>query len=146
MRWIVLPLFLLFLTFLSCQRETNGPLTTQLSCNNFHPLDSQTVRSNLLGNWKWLQRTCFWTGSQVTPADKLVQIRFLPNQTFTVTEAGIQTKQGSWSLQRTNDNNWILAMNPASEYLYGLIRFCDSLVVFADSYVDGCDHLFRREP
>lgn len=140
-------LVLSMLTLFSCQRELKEKGEEPVSvwnCGVVSALDSLQIMNRLPGNWQWLQRTCFATGAQVTTADRDIRLQFQPDGKYFVRESGVVITEGNWSIRRTMDNNWTLVVSQPSEFLYGLIYFCSTMVQFADSYVDGCDHMFGK--
>ena len=127
---------------ISCKKEKLD-INSFWFCHQSLNLDSAQVTSRLAGSWIWAKQSCFWTGVTIS-ADKNVKLTFKTDQTFSVTEESNMLTQGTWKLKQVDGSSWGLDISSPSEYLFGRILFCGNQVLFNDSYIDGCDNLFKK--
>ncbi len=142
MRLIVMYLVLIIILF-ACKKEQKIDNNSIWQCNQSQNLDSTLVSSKLIGTWKCEKRSCFWTNTTEL-AKKNVIVTFKSDRSFFVTENAVIITQGNWKVVSEDSTSWGLNLSSPSEYLYGRILFCDNLVLFNNSYVDGCDNLFKK--
>lgn len=112
-------------------------------CNKSQNFDEVTLTSKLIGSWKWVAESCFWTGKTIN-ADKDVIITLNQGGSFSVKEDSIEITNGIWKLKDADSGILGLDLDHKSGYLYGRILICDNEVLFNHSYIDGCDNLFLR--
>lgn len=127
----------------SC-KEKDLNLYSYWQCNQAQKLDTTAIAKKLEGSWLWTKQDCALLG-KFKYADKKIRVTFRSNRTFSVTENSTTLTQGNWKIKQEDGNSWGLAMSSPSTYLYGRILFCDNQVVFNQSYIDGCDNVFKKE-
>lgn len=116
-----------------------------LSCHRTNVWDSSSVHNKLIGKWKWEHIQCFWKPEDANNEDfKDLQVEFLSNNTLEVQQNGKPIQTSAWIVADLKDGFFKIDISPLEPLLLGRILFCDSLVLFYDSYVDGCDNYFKR--
>jgi len=132
----------IFAGITSCKKDTLD-ISSYWQCNKSQNLDSAAISGKLIGTWTWSKQFC-GLGGATESANKNITVTFSNNHTFTVNENSNILTQGTWKLiPGGNVDSWQLDMSSPSEYLYGMILFCDNQVLFNNSYIDGCDNLFN---
>ncbi|CAN5388205.1 hypothetical protein BH11BAC3_BH11BAC3_46260 [soil metagenome] len=140
---------------LSCNKEiepVNLPrpappitLSEMLICHATNSWDSSTIHNKLIGKWDWKYIKCFWKPEAANNVDfKGLQVEFLPNNKLDVNENGKPTQTSTWQVTDLKDGFFKINVTPFVPLLSGRILFCDSVTLFYDSYVDGCDNYFKR--
>ncbi len=127
---------------LACKKDSFD-IASFWQCNSSQNLDSTVISNKIAGSWKWTKQSCFSTGKTMR-ADKDIKVTFNTNGTFAVLENSTIITQGNWTLRVVDSNMWGLDLTAPSTYLSGRILFCNSQVLFNDSYIDGCDNLFEK--
>lgn len=115
-------------------------------CHTRTAPDSATIRNSLPGKWQWEFIKCYWNSEDANGDDfKNLSVEFKADNTVTVKENGITTQTSTWVLTSLNDGNFKLTTNPLVLQLPGRIYLCGDWVLFFDSYIDGCDNLFKKQ-
>ncbi|HEV8081958.1 MAG TPA: hypothetical protein VGP55_02095 [Chitinophagaceae bacterium] len=105
-------------------------------------LDSTAISAKLIGSWTWKKQSIPNT-NKFKDADKNIKVTFNMDSTFSVTENSNVVMQGIWKLFNYGIY-YGLRTNQYSQYLAGGVYFCDSQLLFVNSYVDGLDNLFEK--
>lgn len=146
-----LVLVLLLLIF-SCKKEKEEEIIkkppTQMELWNCHTQTvwhKQNTFDELVGKWKWFYTENFWesNGGMNTENENTI-IEFRQDSVLNVIVNGNLVGTTNWIIIQTDPPLFGLAMDSAIYQLHGRILFCDDLVEFNDSYIDGDDNYFRR--
>lgn len=146
---------LVLVTLLSCNKKEDPaklakpqpPITFSdiLICHRTSVWDSAAIHNKLIGKYKWEYINCFWKPDDANNMDyKDVQVEFLLDNTLQLKEKGELMQTATWQVTDLQDGFFKINMTPLVPLLNGRILFCDSLALFYDSYVDGCDNYFKR--
>lgn len=155
---LIITLLATILSFaISCRKENENISTSQinvpkfLDCYNSNLHDSTTVTNKLIGTWVWQEQSCF-NNSSAASSSKVVKATFDSSGLFTVIENSNVITLGHWNINRIDNSGWgvdsnlfVLVIDKPSVYLNGLILLCGNQVLFSDSYVDGCNILFKKD-
>lgn len=101
----------------------------------------------LFGEWEWIYISCIFD-AEVAHEDlyKGLSIMFNSDNTLEVKQDGEVTQTASWYVVSSEIEYQVIEVDPPVPQLYGRIFFCDDLVEFNQSYIDGCDNYFKRKP
>lgn len=108
-----------------------------------NPYPSQ-ISARIEGTWVWEISSCPMVG-QTQTADKHVVVTFNDGGLYKVYENSQLTSEGEWSLN-AQDGNWTISTTQSSTYLNGFVYLCGNELLFMNSYLDGCDYYFTRQP
>ena len=115
-------------------------------CHQQTNWDSLTTQNELIGEWEWEYITCFETPDNANDSDfKGLTIEFKSDQSLVVRENGKITQTSSWKVVDGDVAYYALEVDPYVILLYGRMLFCDDLLEFNHSYIDGCDNYFRKK-
>ena len=105
----------------------------------------QTVFDELVGKWKWIYQESFWApgeGSNTEDENTIIEFRqdsvlnvFVNNQIVGTT---------NWIVIQIDPPLFNVSTDSIISQLPGRILFCDDLVEFNNSYIDGNDNYFKR--
>ncbi len=126
-----------------CPPKSQGDMWT---CHHTSTWDITKAHNALIGKWEWKYSGCYWKPEDAG-CDSLsaFKIEFTNENKYIVEENGQMIQNGSWVLTDGDSDLFKLQATPAVSTLYGRILFCDDIVEFNDSYIDGCDNYFRRK-
>ncbi len=147
--------FVCLLFILSCNKEQERPdpssatppksLGEMVTCHNTVTWDSASIRNKLVGSWQWKYIRCYWNPEDANGDDyQTMRIEFKNNNTLEVKNNDTLVQTSQWKIINLNDGFFKVESTPLVYYIPGRIVFCDSMVLFNDSYVDGCDNYFTR--
>lgn len=115
-------------------------------CHQNAVWDSVATINHLIGEWEWEYIRCFWNPEDGNYDDfKGLSIDFKSDNTLDVKMDGLVTQSSAWSIEGSNENLFVIRVEPIVLQAVGQILFCDNRVEFNDSYVDGCDNYFTRK-
>ena len=106
---------------------------------------TETVFDELVGKWKWFYTQSYGleeNGSN-TEIENMV-IEFQKDSVLNIYIDGNMESTSIWSVILTDPPLFGLALDSAINQLYGRILFCNDIVEFNNSYIDGDDNYFRR--
>lgn len=141
-------LMFLGLVFLSssCNIGNNPPKSQSVmfDCHHEKSWDSLATQNELIGEWEYI--SCCCTSDDANDSDfRGLTIDFKPDQSLIVREAGKITQTSTWKVVDGDHTFYALEVDPYVIQLFGRILFCEDLLEFNDSYIDGCDNYFRKK-
>lgn len=120
-------------------------LADMLSCHNSVGWDSLEVNNKLIGRWEWQHIRCYANPEAANNNDFAgLQVEFKADNTLQIKENGVITQTSSWQVAPSSDGFYKINTTPYAILLPGKIVFCDTLAMFYDTYVDGCDNYFKQ--
>jgi hypothetical protein len=131
----------IFLGLISCRKDKTD-FQAFVECSMAQNLDSTAISAKLIGSWTWKKQSIPNT-NKFKNADKNIKVTFNMDSTFSVTENSNVLLQSTWKLFNYGIY-YGLRTNQSSKYLGGAVYFCDSQLLFVESYVDGVDNLFEK--
>ena len=145
---------LVMLVQISCKKKesTAAPVKVDppiafgdiLNCHRMNPWDSSSIHTKLTGKWKWEYIKCYWNPEDANNEDfRGYEVEFKSDNTLQIKENGQLTQASTWHITDLNDGFFKIDVAAFTPLLRGRILFCDSLVLFYDSYIDGCDNYFK---
>lgn len=136
----------IFLGLFSCRKDRTDFYTNFfqdfVECSEAQNLDSTAISARLTGSWTWKKQYNLNT-NKFKDADKKIKVTFDVNSAFTVTENSNVIMRGTWNLVNYG-SYYGLYTNEYSQYLGGAVYFCNSQLLFVESYLDGVDNLFEK--
>ena len=149
---LVIIAFMLFLVT-GCHKDSeNNPLNkppTQMElweCHTQTIWHEETVFNALVGKWKWFYTQSYGleeTGRNTESENTVIE--FQKDSVINVIVDGKLEASTNWGVTLTDPPLFGLTTGTIiSQLLYGRILFCDDLVEFNDSYIDGDDNYFKR--
>lgn len=128
--------------------KTAAPPPAQLnllSCHRKVTRDSVATENALLGVWDWEYISCFWKTEKANGEDfKCLSVEFKADHTLIVKDGGKTTQTARWKIFRGDPELFVIKTEPLVPQVVGRILFCEDVLEFNDSYVDGCDNYFRK--
>ncbi len=119
--------------------------TDMYNCYHQSEWDSVSVTNELIGRWDWQFIGCFWTPEDDNNTEYLgLTIQFNQDNTLNVVDKGILIETSNWVVTFVDSPNYGIVTEPSVEYLHGRIWFCSDLLEFNNSYIDGCDNIFKK--
>ncbi len=105
----------------------------------------ESVFNELVGKWKWIYSESYWApGEGLNTEDENTILEFQSDSVLNVYVDGNLTGTTNWSIILTDPPLFGLAMDSTIAQLYGRILFCNEIVEFNNSYIDGDDNYFKR--
>jgi len=134
------------LSGINCKKRLIKKIDIQhyYDCHQAQNLDSLGLSKKILGTWKWNKISCLEVHEKGRRADKDVVVKFTSDGNYILKEESKTIAQGKWSLVIV-DRMLGLALEQPSNYLQGKVLVCEDEILFHGSYIDVCDHLFKRE-
>lgn len=127
----------------SCIKDSQVKSVPPITCELVQTLDSTAIYSKLAASWKWKKQSTSPPGS-FKNADKMIQLSFHTDSTFSIADNTGIFLQGRWQLVYYGGKSYALQTNPYTSYAGGMIYFCDNQVLFMASVYDGADNVFEK--
>lgn len=135
------------MTFIACNKVENPPFSQadMWDCHNELKWDSLQTQNSLIGIWEWEYIGCYWNPENANNESfKGMTIEFKSDSTLIVKEYEQITQTSKWVVVKGDGDLFAIDVDPTVIQLYGRILFCDQIVEFNHSYIDGCDNYFKR--
>lgn len=140
-------LFFLLMTTMACtEKEADITYVTgnEWDCRYVNTLGINGLSQKLLGEWLWSYRTCWGTGPDKDDTiDKGLKVVFTPDQQVTILKDRLVIASSPYSLKADGTDDFVIETSPVTQ-LSGHIYFCNNMVVFSDTYKDGCANYFIK--
>jgi len=136
---------------MSCEKEIKieiPPINQKImwDCHHEKTWDSLKTQNTLIGIWEWKYIACFWTPENANSEDfQGLSIEFKSDSTLDVKQDGNIIQTSNWKVVDGDAGLYALEVETHVMQLGGRILFCEDIVEFNDSYIDGCDNYFRRK-
>ena len=147
MRKVYLAACLVGSIFLACNKDPNPSQSRAdiMACNEKNGWDSNKAVEAVIGEWDWIYFSCFYNGGiDQHEAYKGLSILFKSDMTLVVKQDGQVTQTSTWNVVSSETEYLVIEADPYVTQLSGRILFCDDLVEFNQSYIDGCDNYLER--
>lgn len=112
-------------------------------CHKQFEWNRPMVRDALTGKWMWIYSKSYF-GREMQSKDQNVFVEFLSDSTLVVTGKGTQAQMAHWQVVPADGGLYELDLDPSISLFYGRIYFCNDLVKFNFSYLDGTDNFFQK--
>ena len=153
MKKLIFTIALFSLTF-SCKKQIIKSEIEKKWAYCRETYDKQATLQKLVGNWKLVAIGCaFCDKSGIKPLKdlnnftQLIEIRITSDQKMSTYENGNLTGTTDFNLVDSyNEGYFSIKIIPMGEnnYTYGIIEFCNDVVAFKNSYIDGADFYYER--
>jgi hypothetical protein len=102
-----------------------------------------SVDAALIGSWERVYYSCY-SGEmeEIDPGELLLVLK--ADHQLEIYENGILQRTDTWKVVPRGSENFELETTFIQPWLNGDIVICDGLLVFFDSYIDGCDNFFEE--
>lgn len=140
-------IFLATISLIACNKESAPPINQakMWECHHKIKWDSLQTQKNLIGIWEWEYVGCYWNPEKANNESfRGMSIEFKPDSTLIVRLDEEITQTSNWEVVKDYGELFALKADPSVIHLNGRILFCDNIVEFNNSYVDGCDNYFKR--
>ena len=142
----------LFLFVFACSEDDADDFNYSIEkfndCHNPQNWDEESISEALIGEWKWKYISCFWVPEDANGNQHSgLTIEFSENNILNVFDDGDLFTTTSWSIVPpavSTSYFYKIETEEPIEQLNGRIQFCNDKVVFANSFIDGCDNFFKR--
>lgn len=135
-------------TLCACDKDQKPPISQGFiwECHHETVWDSLNTMEALIGQWQWEYTSCVWEVSEGTgnPMFKNTTIEFKSNNTLEIKEIDQIVQIATWRVVDGDAELYEIETIPTSFLLQGRILFCDELIEFNNSYIDGCDNYFIK--
>ena len=132
-----------------CNKEKeplSPPIIDMWNCHHESTWDESSTREALIGEWEWEYIGCYSVPSNANYEEfEGLEIEFKDDNTLDVIEDGQIIQTSTWEVVDGDVDLFAVDVEPSVSQLYGRILFCEELVEFETSYIDGCDNYFRRK-
>jgi len=132
----------------SCNKKEQPPISHNdvWDCHSKKKWDSLEIKNNLIGSWDLEFMSCFWVSEIISYDDShFLTNEFRSDNTLEVMENNEIIQNSNWRVVNSSPNLFTLEVEPVVAYLKGYVLFCDERVEFNYSYIDLCDHFFKRK-
>lgn len=140
-------IFVAAIILITCNKEETPPINQaeMWDCHHKTEWDSLKTKERLIGTWDWEYIGCYWNTEDANDDSfKGMTIEFKSDSTLIVRENGQMTQTSRWVVVDEDADLYSIEVDPTVIQLYGRILFCEKIVEFNDSYIDGCDNYFKR--
>ncbi|PHN05029.1 hypothetical protein [Flavilitoribacter nigricans] len=141
--WLGLLLLIVFLP--ACQEETALPYSIEgaYNCYQDETWTLESVDDALIGEWDHVYYSCYSGEMEEIPVGDL-RLVFKENHELEIYRDGLLDRQDTWEVIPRGSENFALTTSQIQPWLNGDIVICEDLLVFFESYIDGCDNYFER--
>lgn len=133
----------------ACNKKGNSSAGQEnwWACHHEKAWNATKTKRALIGEWEWEYGGNCDSDSGVFnySSSKGLTIVFKSDNTLSVKQNGQIIQSSHWEVVDGDADLFALNVEPAVDALYGRILFCDGSVLFDNSYVDGCDNIFKRK-
>ncbi|MCB0630687.1 MAG: hypothetical protein R2824_07570 [Saprospiraceae bacterium] len=141
----LLTIFLTLVLFSTCQQDEILPYSIEGAYNCFQESNwtTDSVDAALLGSWEWVYYSCYSGEMEETEAGELL-LKFYSDHQLEIYRNGLLDRVDTWKVIERGSENFELETDLIHPWLNGDIVICDELLVFFNSYIDGCDNFFEK--
>jgi len=128
----------------SCSSDDPTPSQFEMrTCHDNANADSIQIRNQLIGKWELVMVSCYSNPMSACENSTSIIADIRDNGELIFSKDDIVV-QSSWQLIEKSINMHELIIEPSIEEMQGIIVLCDNRVEFRLSYIDLCDHRFKR--
>jgi hypothetical protein len=107
--------------------------------------DSLSTTNHLIGTWEWAYIRCLSPVlNENARQHSGLSITFHTDHTLDVKEEGELIQSTTWEVREGLEGIFTLEVDSSVAQLHGRLLFCDDVLEFNNSYLDGCDNFFTR--
>lgn len=135
----------LLIIIVSCQEDEILPYSIEGAYNCFqeNTWTVATVDAALVGSWERVYYSCY-SGEMGEVAQGELLLLFKADHQLEIYEDGLLERTDTWKVVERGNENFELETGLIQPWLNGDIVLCDGLLVFFNSYIDGCDNFFEE--
>jgi hypothetical protein len=139
------PLLLLILLLPSCQEDVVLPYSIEGAYNCYldQSWTATSVDAALIGEWDRVYYSCY-SGEMEETAKGELQLILTDDHQLEIYQNGLLERTDTWEVIPRGSENFELKTSQIHPWLNGDIVICEELLVFFESYIDGCDNYFER--
>lgn len=129
----------------SCLVDISVPSQLEIRlCHDENNFGLEELQARLVGEWELVMTTCFSNPSVGSESSTDFIATFLDSGELIVTKPDSPQIATIWSVNQKSTNMFEVVTDTHIGELQGTIVLCDDRVEFRLSYIDLCDHRFRR--
>lgn len=102
-----------------------------------------TVDAAIVGDWDWVYYSCFSGEMGETNTGELL-LKLKGDHQLEIYKNGLLERLATWEVKPRGNENFFLETSESIPSLKGDIVICGDVLLFFNSYVDGCDNYFER--
>lgn len=139
-------LFLVFILALpACQEDEILPYSIEgaYNCYQSDTWTTSTVEAALIGEWDRVYYSCYSGEMEEISIGELLLV-LTDKHELEIYQNGLLERTDSWEVVPRGSENFELKTDLSHPWLNGDIVVCEDLLVFFESYIDGCDNFFEK--
>lgn len=138
-------LLLLILFLPACQEDVVLPYSIEgaYNCYQDQSWTATSVDAALVGEWDRVYYSCY-SGEMDEIAIGELRLVLTDDHQLEIYENGLLERTDSWEVIPRGNENFELKTSQILPWLNGDIVICEDLLVFFESYIDGCDNYFEK--
>ncbi len=142
MNKLILILIIIGTSIASCSKS---PSQDELrECHDNQNLQLAEIRDNLIGEWELVMIMCYSNPMRETESSTGLFIEFKENGELVVTKSNNTINTTNWQIDERLTNMYEVVTDLEVPEIRGTIVSCEDRVEFRLSYIDLCDHRFKR--
>lgn len=129
----------------ACREEAPLPylLETTYNCYQDQSWTTATVETAIIGEWERVYFSCFSGEMGEVGPDELT-LYLMADRKLEIYRNGLPDRTDTWEIVPRGSENFELKTSQIQPWLKGDIVICDDLLLFFESYIDGCDNYFEK--
>lgn len=129
----------------ACQEDEVLPYSLEgtYNCYQSETWTAASVDAALIGEWDRVYYSCYSGEMEETSIGELLLV-LTEDHELEIYQNGLLERTDTWEVVPRGSENFELKTNLIHPWLNGDIVICDDLLVFFESYIDGCDNYFER--
>lgn len=144
-KYFVLLLFAVLLTP-ACQPDDSElepySLEDTYDCFQAQSWTTTTVDAAIIGDWEWVYYSCFSGEKGETNVGELL-LKLKADHELEIYRNGLLDRIATWEVVPHGSENFELETSENIPWLLGDIVICGNVLMFFNSYIDGCDNYFE---
>ena len=138
-------LLFLILFLPACQEDVVLPYSIEgaYNCYQDQSWTATSVDAALVGEWDRVYYSCY-SGEMDEIAIGELRLVLTDDHQLEIYENGLLERTDSWEVIPRGNENFELTTSQILPWLNGDIVICEDLLVFFESYIDGCDNYFEK--
>lgn len=145
MNKLLLILITVGVSIVSCSKSSQVPSQDELrECHDVQNLLLTEIRDVLIGEWELVMVMCSSNPMRETESSTGLFIEFKENGELIITNIDNTINKTTWQIDERLTNMYEVVTEMEIPEIQGAVVFCEDRVEFRLSYIDLCDHRFKR--
>lgn len=151
MKKLVILILSLSLLAIACNKEEVAilpvPPIEDIDFNSCHfdeDWDEDSIKQALIGQWRWHTTFHPWTNEYESSSEGDLEVHFVDATTVNIVRNNAIESTLTWDLEEVDNEVYRIVTTPFEYTIVGNFYFCDDLLAFVNSYLDGDDLFYQQ--